>query len=89
MNKEQRVAFLMGRYIAIQLSKEELDELLYLINDADYHNPLQLKLKRAYVESSAIGTQERADWDTWYFTIVNSVKYCIQQASSPVRKYLF
>lgn len=89
MNKEQRVAFLMDRYIAIRLSKDELEELLMLINDADYHNPLQLKLKQAWAESSAISRQQPADWETWYSNLVNNVKYCLQQVSSPLKKYLF
>jgi hypothetical protein len=85
MNKEQRVAFLMDRYIAVRLSKDELDELLFLINHADYHNPLQLKLKTSWAESSAIGRQATVDWDTWYTTFVNNVKCYLQQLSSPVR----
>ncbi|WP_432708888.1 hypothetical protein [Pedobacter sp.] len=86
MNKEQRVAFLMGRYTAFKLSNDELDELIFHINDIDYQNPLQTNFKQSWTDAKDI--PHSAACETWYSAFGIVFRTYIHHLSSPVRKYL-
>jgi transmembrane sensor len=66
MKKEQRIAFLMDCYIANRCSKEELDELLSMVDHADYQKPLQGKLKQIWEDTDQMDIHMPAEWDLLY-----------------------